>query len=211
MKREFLTLSVFFILSLSSASAFGAGNNYVSFNLGPAILSDSDLTEPGATGEAEFDTGWGVGAAFGHDYGTMRAELEIAYRTNDFDTIKVTSPISGSVSADGENTSLAFMVNGYYDFENPSSLTPYFTGGLGFAIVEVNSLSVTGPGGTFVIGSEDDTVFAYQLGAGIGYAVSQTVTVDFAYRLFATTDPEFAGTEAEYLSHNASVGVRFVF
>jgi len=211
MKRVLLTLSVFFILSLCSVSAFGAGNNYVSFNLGAALLSDSDLTEPGATGEAEFDTGWGFGAAFGHDYGTMRAEVEIAYRTNDFETITVTSPVSGTVSADGETTSLAFMLNGYYDFENDSSLTPYLTGGLGFAQVEVDSLTVTGPGGTFAIGSDDDTVFAYQLGAGIGFAASETVTVDLAYRLFATTDPEFGDTEAEYLTHNISAGVRFAF
>ena len=216
MKRVLLTLSVLFIISLCSVSAVGAGNNYVSLNLGTAILSDSDLTEPGATAEAEFDTGWGFGAAFGYDYGKMRsevrAEVEIAYRTHDLDSITVTSPVSDTVSTDGEITSLAFMLNGYYDFENSTSLTPYLTGGLGVAKVEIDSLSVTGPGGvTVAIGSEDDTVFAYQLGAGIGYAVSETVTADLAYRLFATTDPKFGVTKAEYLTHNISVGVRFAF
>jgi len=44
-----------------------------------------------------------------------------------------------------------------------------------------------------LIGSEDDTVFAYQIGAGAGYAVNKNITIDLKYRYFATEDPDFEG------------------
>ena len=57
----------------------------------------------------------------------------------------------------------------------------------------------------------DDTVFAWQVGAGIGYALTPQLTFDLKYRYFATSDPEFDGTEVEYASHNVYAGIRLHF
>jgi opacity protein-like surface antigen len=98
-------------------------------------------------------------------------------------------------------------VNGYYDFTNSSQLTPYISAGIGVAQVEVNDLAVLG----IPVGSEDDTVFAYQLGVGVGYSVTDAITLDMKYRYFATADPDFDGIDGECASHNVYLGLRYNF
>ena len=79
--------------------------------------------------------------------------------------------------------------------------------GIGFAGVSAEDLAAAGVS----VSSYDDTVFAYQFGVGVGYAVEESVTLDFGYRYFATSDPEFNGAEFEFESHNISFGVRIIF
>ena len=62
-----------------------AAGPYVSLAGGIAFLEDSDLEGNGLDGEAEFDTGFLVSGAGGYGFdglglGTVRAEIEIAYR-----------------------------------------------------------------------------------------------------------------------------------
>ena len=92
---------------------------------------------------------------------------------------------------------------------NNSAFTPYLSAGLGFAKVEVNDLNV--PGSGLPNSNDDDTVFAYQVGVGVGYAVNEKVTIDAKYRYFATSDHEFDTREAEFASHNFFFGVRVNF
>jgi len=77
------------------------------------------------------------------------------------------------------------------------------------AKVEVNDINV--PGSGLPNSNEDDTVFAYQVGVGVGYAVNEKINLDVKYRYFGTSDPEFDTTEAEYSSHNVYVGIRVSF
>ena len=113
---------------------------------------------------------------------------------------KVSGP-GGSEDLSGDITALAFLVNGYYDFTNKSRFTPYISGGVGLAKIEINDEDE----------SLDDTVFAYQIGAGVGYAVSEKVTIDIKYRYFATSDPKFEEVGGEFASHNFLLGVRVNF
>ena len=57
---------------------------------------------------------------------------------------------------------------------------------------------------------EDDTVFAYQIGAGLGYKITPATMATLSYRYFGTSDPTFDDgvdkIEAEYKSHNIWVG-----
>ena len=196
------------LLSLS-VFAYGAEGPYVSANLGLAIASDSDLTDstvPGITMEIESDMGVALGVAAGYDFGKARIEGEIAYQQNDLDKASL---LGVEVDLTGDGTSLALLLNGYFDFENDSAFTPFISAGLGFAKVEINDFNV--PGSGLPGESDDDTVFAYQVGAGVGYAINQKVSVDVKYRYFATSDPEFDTTCAEYSSHNFYVGVRVNF
>lgn len=116
----------------------------------------------------------------------FRAEGEIGYQKNDFD--KVTG-FGITLNASGDVSCLSFLANGYIDFHNSTPFTPFISAGIGVANIDANDFRIGG----FLIGSEDDTVFAYQMGAGVGYAVNKNITIDLKYRYFATEDPDFEG------------------
>jgi opacity protein-like surface antigen len=201
-----MVLGCFMLLSMSTL-VYGAQGPYMKGNLGYAIARDADFSDSSASAEVDFDAGLGLGVAAGYDFGNnMRLEAEIAYQKNDFDSICLGS---SDVDLTGDATSLALLLNGYLDFKNESPYTTYFMAGIGAAKAEINGFNVVGSG--FPDENEDDTVFAYQFGVGIGYAVTPKVNIDFEYRFFATCDPEFGDMEAEFSSHNLNVGLRVAF
>ncbi len=67
--------------------------------------------------------------------------------------------------------------------------------------------------------SATDTVLAYQAGAGFGYALTDTVTLQFGYRLQAVNGLQFTGgndsastrAETDLLIHFLEIGVRHRF
>lgn len=192
-----------------SATAHSAEGPYLSANLGIAALSDSDITDstfPGIDMELSYDTGWAFGAAVGYGFSNFRVEGEVSYQSNDIDE---TSALGISIDSSGDVSGTALLVNGYYDFANSSAFTPFISAGLGYATVDINDYDVTGAG--LLDYSDDDSVFAYQLGVGIGYAVNENVTIDIRYRYFAAEDAEFDTTEVELSSHNLLVGIRYNF
>lgn len=209
MKKNLLIIFVFVPVFLFSTSVYSAEGLYVSGNLGFAVASDSDLTDsnvPGVTVNTEFDTGLVFGAALGYDFNRFRVEGEISYQKNDVDKIGAQGVL---FDPSGDTTALSFLVNGYYDFINRSAFTPYISAGLGFAQIEFNNLDISGVG--FSGSSDDDTVFAYQVGIGIGYSLSEKVTIDVKYRYFGTDDSEYDTTEAEFASNNFLFGIRINF
>ena len=203
------------------AVCFGATGWYGSANVGYAMLSDSDMSASGTDGidtvtaaaELDFDGGYVLGGAIGYTMEKVRIEGEISYQKNDTDSITikrvtlngVDQGLSGSIPVNSDVSIFTFLVNGYFDFNNDSKFTPYLTAGIGMTNVEVES--------------EDDTVFAYQVGAGVGFAMSETVTLDCRYRYLGAADYEIGDTiegvavklEASMASHNLTVGLRFAF
>jgi opacity protein-like surface antigen len=120
-----------------------------------------------------------------------------------FNMLGLSLPVNSDISA------LGFLANIYYDFKNTSPFTPYIGGGIGFATIYVSQ-------GTSNLNllwfEDDDTVFAYQLGAGVGYDVSKNWTIDLGYRYFGTSDPQFGNQfKADFGSHNVSLGARYRF
>lgn len=208
----FITAISLLILSISTISF--ADGPYVRGNLGLAMLSDSDVSDstfPGISAEVDFDNGYALGFAMGYGFQSTRIEAEIAYQKNELDigTFTVAGGGSDSVPLKGDTSSLAFLVNGYFDFKNSTAITPFITAGLGLAKVNVNDFNVSGSG--FPSESDDDIVFAYQVGLGVGYALNGRITIDTNYRYFATADPEFKTIEAEYSSHNIYLGLRITY
>jgi opacity protein-like surface antigen len=204
---------LFFVaVGIFAVPAFAAGP-YVGVEAGAVFLSDSTFSAAGLdVGDAKFDTGLGLGLVGGYDYGTWRLEGEFAWRKNDNKEISSafgTDPIGGDVST------LALMVNGYYDFRMVSpTFVPYLGVGVGGARV---SAKVDDPIDGAII-DDDDMVFAYQLAAGVGFVVNKQLTIDLGYKYFATADPSFEiidsggiKLDAEYMSHNVFLGVRYSF
>ncbi len=205
------TVMVLFVLALSfiAAPALAAGP-YVGANVGAAFLSTSTFTDPGGDFDLKTKTGFGLGLLGGFDFGTYRVEGEFAYRRNN---MKEGSDSSGTTPLGGDYSSMALMVNGYYDFRMVSpTVVPYLGAGLGGARL---SLKVTDPGSTFV--DDSDMVFAYQLAAGVGFAITKELTLDLGYKYFATAKPSFepigggVKVDGEYASHNLFLGARYSF
>ena len=153
---------------------------------GEVSPSDIEFPDTGYSGDLEHDGGWLLGLAVGSAFNNYRLEGEFEYRTSDFS--------AKGISGDETLKTISLMANGYYDFNMDSGFTPYVGAGIGFARHD--------------IGDDDDTVFAYQATLGVALAMSETMDLDFAYRYFATADPDF-GVELDYDSHNFTVGVRF--
>jgi OmpA-OmpF porin, OOP family len=148
----------------------------------------------------ELDNGGSYALALGYQFNAnVRTELEGSYRNNDFD--------SGVTDADADTWGL--MLNAFYDFKNESRLTPYVGGGIGWAHSNLD-------GDVGGIGFDDsDDAFAYQLGAGLAFNVTDGLALTADYRWFDTTDftYDFAGVEgdADYSAHEIRAGFRYVF
>jgi len=208
MKKNLILALCFVVPLLYVGSAFAADGLYLGANIGVAMLSDSDVNDPSSPVgiELSYDTGWKLGAALGYRLSNFRIEGELAYQKNDIDKTKA---LGIDIDSTGDVSGVAFLVNGYYDFTNSTAFTPYVSAGLGYANVEVNDYSLVGSGGLKF--NEDDSVFAYQFGVGVGYSVNEKVTIDLKYRYFATSDPKFDTVEVDVASNDIILGIRYNF
>jgi len=197
MKKQFVVLlALTMFIGLGVSAAFAAP--YVSGNVGAVWLEDSDF---GDEAEISFDTGFGITAAIGNAYENgLRGEVEFGYRTSDMDEFDSDFG-SGSIN-DGDISTISLMVNGYYDFRPKETICPFIGAGIGYANVE---------GDIEELGSEDDNVFAYQVAAGVAFAINPQTKIDVQYRYFDTDDGDFDNLEVEYGTHNAMLGVRYSF
>ena len=197
------------VVAFFAAPALAAGP-YIGAQAGAVFLDDATISDSAGSLDVKFDTGYGVGVFGGFDYGTWRLEGEFTYRANDHDQVS-----EGGLSAplDGDTSSMALMLNAYYDSKMVSpTFVPYIGAGVGGARVSVDASA----GGLQLL-DDDDMVFAYQLAAGVGFVVSPQLTIDLGYKYFATADPSFeisgggGSVDGEYKSHNVFLGARFNF
>ena len=202
------------ILVACAAFLFGAApaqstdfGPYIGAMIGGVWMSDSDIKGAQGNPSIEYDRGYALGVAAGYAFMFARFEAEIAYQKNDMDKVswvgQAPTPVKGDV------TNLSFLVNGYYDFTNHTAITPYVGAGLGFARVSVGTLSI--PATAQVQPSDDDNVLAYQIGAGVGVALSRELTLDFKYRYYGTQNVKFNQDKLENRSHNFFIGIRHSF
>jgi OmpA-OmpF porin, OOP family len=153
----------------------------------------------------------------------VRVEGEIGYRRAGLDKLSVnndaglgatagTAPLTGAASASGHVSAISAMLNAYYDYDTGSAWRPYIDAGIGAARLAMHNVAASG----VAVVDAYDTVFAYQLGLGLGYDVTKSLTLAVEYRYFTTLDPTFkdaAGNSfnSEFTSHNVSLGVRYRF
>lgn len=212
MKKLLIIAGCTMLLSLSSTAwaaaetLYATERPYVSANLGLATFSDAEATNPNlapANYDIEADSGIAFSAAVGYEFSSFntRLDLEVTYQNNPLDQA---STAAGAVPLTEDIDSFAVLANVYWDLVNDSPWTPFLSAGLGAALVNVDD-------STAYLGDDSDSVFAYQVGAGIGYAVNRNMTVEAKYRYFATADLEFDLVELEYATHNLYAGIRYVF
>ncbi len=223
MKRLTITLATLAGLLLT-APVMAETGFYIGGSIGSTLLNDStvkgDRFDPQSNTFTEIDSdiefdpgvnaafalGYDVGSYFSHDLETGgRIEFELGYSLNDVDRVDDPGRVLRESGGDVEVISL--MLNSYADFRIDSPLVPYVTAGLGGAQVTFNDLGID---------DNDDTVFAWQVGAGLSYPAFEHLIVDLGYRYFATSDIKFEALdgsriETEYDSHNITLGMRVPF
>ena len=156
------------------------GGPYVAGSLGASFPIDSIDTDIVPT--AQLDPGIFTTVALGRSFARARVEGELVYNTNDIPSVSVQG--GGHVSASGDVSTLALMVNGYYDFSTNSKWKPYIGGGIGGGNVSVNGLSFQGMPAV----DDDEPVFAFQFKAGVAYEFTQALDATLGYRHFRALD-----------------------
>lgn len=183
-------------------------------NVDSSQLSDASLQQ--FNDQVEFDPGLNIGGTGGYDFGHLRLEGELSYKHAEIDRITAKNGVS-FVNPDGNIGVFATMVNAFFDLHNPGPVTPYVGGGIGFANLHLSETSAidVSAGPVFLYPEDDDTVFAYQAGAGVGIALNRRLVLDVGYRYFGTSRARlsdgFDTAELRYESHNGVVGLRVKF
>lgn len=210
--KKIISTSLVACSVMLTANAYGADGLYVSADVGLAMLNDADATDrslPGIEANMEYDAGVAVIAALGYRMQQFRFEGEIGYQVNDFDQ---QSGFGQNLDLEGDQTVLSFLANVYYDIPTNSRFTPFITAGIGFAMVDINDLRYAAATRQQPF-SDDDTVLAGQVGAGVSYAVNDKTDVELKYRYFMADDLEFSdgSTLDGPSSHNIYLGMRYTF
>ncbi|TGU71717.1 porin family protein [Geomonas terrae] len=217
MKKTTLAILVAASLALpamASAAPFRQGP-YIGGFVGVTIPDKTDATSYSGgsvfNDRISFQPGVNVGGVMGYDFGGVRFEGEISYKDIQFDT--VTDNLGGRYNiVDGSIDTTAFMANVFFDLHNQTPITPYIGGGVGFAALHLNDThGFDSNGAELSYLSDDDVVFAYQVGGGLEIPLNRQLSLDLAYRYFGTTEANFFDTKMELTTHNATVGLRLKF
>jgi OOP family OmpA-OmpF porin len=214
------------LIALPSAAA--DSDLYVEYSGGASFVPDQrligkDLSGRNLSGQAETDTGFNVGGAFGkrfHEH--FRAELQLTYRQNEVENFSLQNEPD---NARGHSYMglLAVMTNGYVDWDLGIGVIPYVGAGIGWGLLEIDAKNAQGDLKSKIEG--EDSVFVWSLMLGGSYPINEVLDISLGYRYIATTDgdinarttsplPENNGSrriEAEYDAHEAVLGLRFNF
>lgn len=188
---------------------------YVGVFLGGNALLSADGSDDRGKFGLTFDPTLMGSAVCGWDFepgnpvGEGRIELEYSRRSNPLDRVKF---VEGSFAGDGTVTADSLLINFFGVFRDSGRWSPYLGAGIGAARIEASDLRVTGQpmaGGSAV-------VLAYQLGAGLDYALTDTLSIDLGYRFFGSSRPTFDEANGDtfgmnYFNHSAVLGLRVGF
>ncbi len=124
----------------------------------------------------KFKTGFIVGGAIGVEnflIENLRTELEVSYfRFKPKSSVSVPAGFA-VVNPTGRLSSVNILANVWYDIDLDMAVSPYLGGGAGIGFVN-NKI-----GGIY---TGKDVGFAFQLGTGFKYDVSQSIGLDIGYR-----------------------------
>lgn len=185
MKKAIVAALFLLLATVLPAAAQGP---YLGIGGGLNIVHDADY----GPGEIEFDYGYGFNVTGGMHFTPVRLELEFGYNNADVDD-----------GGDADLTIMSYMLNGYYDMAmGTAPISPFLGVGLGFLYGEAEEDDF----------DDDDTIFGYQLTAGITSHLNQYLDLDVYYRFQSGFDDfEIAGADLEYSASLIFAGLRYHF
>lgn len=187
---------------------------YFGGSLGVAMPLDSETT---FTDEQDLEMDFGLdnsalySGSVGLIGGMYRSEIEVSHQSHDFDKISASgiSIAPEDIGLSGQTSALSALINAYFDFDAGANIKPYLTAGAGIANVDFEgSVDIEDTTENF---DASDTAFAYKLGGGLGFDVTENFTIDLGYRFFSAHSLKFETMRTEVKSHNLSAGFRFRF
>jgi len=181
-----------------------------------SFVDDFDFTNGRSSSNVghtiEWDTGWGGVLRGGYNYGStaignVRAEVELGARRVDIDNIL------DQANPSGDTMLYSGMINGAWDFDTGTEFTPYLLLGLGFAAADGDLAydkdnPTSGP-------TQQDKDFAGiipagQLGAGVGYAINESIDATAGYSFMAAPTDD-SGASETLLVHSVLLGLNYKF
>ena len=145
------------------------------------------------------DDVWGTRLAYGLStpvkFGKIRTELELGWNSKAGDDnlydIVISKDAAGQYNGEHYQTNTSVwtgMFNVYYDFDTGTKLMPYINAGVGYAHLKMkahtwgNCGSANGSGHYDFSVKEDANNFAWNIGLGVSYALTDNLSVDLGYR-----------------------------
>lgn len=141
----------------------------------------------------------------------IRMELEYATRT----TLKSewNASLGGRVGVKSSWQVQTFQVNGYWDIETGTALTPYIGAGIGASYIDQSMTS--GPGWARHSTQDSNWGLAWNVGAGVAYAITDNLALDLQYRFagFGESEVKHGGSNvSNYMTANEFMaGMRISF
>ena len=168
-------------VALKAGASFESLDNMT--NTSPNVSNPAPVATTSQSGTSAL-----VGAAVGLNFkqwgAPVRGEVEYDYRSDlgynpnpNFNGVAVPTKSSNSIE------SQTIFFNGYYDISTGTKFTPFVGGGVGVAFNNTNTTGTvisTGQSGSPNNGSR--TEFAWNVGAGVNYAIANQWSMDAAYR-----------------------------
>lgn len=203
--------AVFFVLAPAQAQAQEYG-----FYLTPKAFWSHVKADVKHSGSGSDNVGGGA-LAIGYDfnvncYAPVRAELEFAMRGK----AKKSWRESGEgYRAKGEAKAdvTSIFANAYYDFYNQSDFTPYLGAGLGAARIKIETKgSYAWSGGVARESySKSEWDFAWNVGAGVAYKLTEQASLDLGYRYADFGSLSDNSVDVDVTGHEVLLGLRFTF
>ena len=191
---------------------------YIGMRIGAAFADRTEFDALGESVESSYDTGYTLSGAIGREFLTngvisTRLEGEIGYSSFDVDSHNIVGAgnFSGG-NALGSTNALYGLANGYVDF-NLGFIAPYVSGGVGYASVDFDNHGVV-PAGPEL--SDSGGGLAWQLGAGVGVSMTDTIKLDLGYRYVGVGDVSLTAVDGtssnvELRHHQITLGIRKAF
>jgi opacity protein-like surface antigen len=215
LRNAFFATAAALALGAGAASAQGfSGEGFYLKGFGGATFADDETLDLsggfadffGIRASLDYDTGYLLGAALGYSVlPNMDVEVEYTYRDVD-GTLSVRDDFFPTEKFDETTKVNAVMLNAFYRFDPMGAqgqFRPYLGGGLGGARVDFD-------------GDETDTELAWQVMAGVDFAVTPQWSLYGEARYFATQSGAFVResdffVEGGYDSIDLLVGAAYRF
>lgn len=140
----------------------------------------------------------------------LRGELELGYRASEVDVHE----LNGTPNDDsfGDTNVFFGLANLVLDFKTGTAFRPYVSAGGGFGHVDLDGHGV----GADTVMDDSSTGYAFQLGAGFSYAISQNLSFEAGYRYFSVIETEFTAedgttSDVDVEDHQILLGLRHKF
>lgn len=167
----------------------------------------------------DLKTGYLFGGAIGmHVTDVIRGEVELSHSSwkgNDASWIDGAA-VTGSDGVSGKISATYLLANLWLDWKNNSAFTPYVGGGAGAAWVNG---SIDYDSSAWGHGDGRGTNFAFQLGGGLKFDLTENASVDLGYRYKSILNVDFKNRGAgepnlengDVNSHNVQLGLTYSF